>query len=125
MRRLSHWCVPSTLLLGLALGACVNQQAGEQRMAEARAAGDQRRAAARAEATQRREAIRATALPPTTGSRLMRTLSAPSKTPIPARLRIRATPTAVSSVGPSMPAIPMAAIRANSPSLPISARRGR
>jgi hypothetical protein len=39
---------------------------------------------------------------PTTGSRLMRTLSAPSKTPIPARLRIRATPTAVSSVGPGV-----------------------
>jgi hypothetical protein len=64
MRRLSHWCVSATLALGLALGACVNQQGREQRMAEARAAGDQRRVAARAEAVQQREAIRATALPP-------------------------------------------------------------
>ena len=64
MRRLSHWCVSATLVLGLALGACVNQQVGEQRMAQARAVDDQRRAAAKAEAAQQREAIRATALPP-------------------------------------------------------------
>jgi hypothetical protein len=64
MRRLSHWCVPATLALGLALGACVNQQEWEQRMAAARAVDEQRRAAAAAEAAQRREAIRATDLPP-------------------------------------------------------------
>jgi hypothetical protein len=64
MRRLSHWCVPLTLALGVALGACVNQPGEAQRMAEARAAANQQRAAARAEAAQQREAIQATALPP-------------------------------------------------------------
>jgi hypothetical protein len=64
MRRLSPWCVPVTLALGLTIGACANQQGWEQRIAEARARDDQRRAAAQAEAAQRREAIRATALPP-------------------------------------------------------------
>jgi hypothetical protein len=64
MRRLAPWCVPVTLVLGLTIGACANQQGWDQRRAEARARDDQRRAAAHAVAAQQREAIRATALPP-------------------------------------------------------------